>query len=576
MSAVLVKTGITQKTASTARKSATIHMDYTLFAKPQSTSSRQSEEQSSDSASAPRAKNTSSLSAATSGSGVLCAQALKKRKRPPFYQSEDDMARSDLTGARPGKVIGTPNSSTVARNSHSPTNKKPSAPNVIGDPQGQDDVTETCESIPTPDVRDSLHGLSATKSPWRKENSAGATLQRPAPAPPVIVDLDPPEATSVSSDRSKSLSMSKETNNISRPVKKRQKTAPSAIGIGRTSNIPPEVITIDSDDDEPAPPVPPVASSRNTALVTLIEASGEAAIISTGGGRSSTLSTRPSGFTLRVRSIKESLKIAEAATTLASPSPSAPILDGPHSQNGSTPVTKNLPSSASSGAGDDAELEVTSARILGDQHEPPSVVEETSAAEEILQKDNADESSTRTGSREPPLENNKDALHVPESLTTDVPSEEQSVAADKENNVTAEKCAGSMVVSSVDVDMHELGTQEKVFTADAEVPIMAPSSPQTAGMDQPAIAGNPVEVASTLALERADSEVRQSENISEVSEIPDNVTSQDNTDTTLSSSYQTMPGVALDRDMPGVCGEIIRDFLDLEDKYAREFREQGK
>lgn len=504
MSGVLLQKGITQKTASTARKSASIgNADSPLFSgKATSALRRPSEDHSSDSTSTSRGKHTLAASLGTTKNG----QVAKKRKRPPFYQSEDDMVRSDLVGTRPGKVVANTSSlSTVVNKSQSSTVDKQSNGNSSPSPaasQSRDAVTTVTNSAST----------AAATNPTLSCTSSSLT----------IVDLDPPDALSGSS---KTLATSKGNNSRLRHMKKRQKSVQSTLNFRRPS-IPAEIITIDDSDDDPSP----AAAPQNSTPVALVEAAGEAAIIPTGEVRSNTCST-PSIFTQRV--------------------------------NGFILAAKSLPKPA-------LKSHEVDTRIIrsttGNAPESPLPVTEAPSIEEQPQQEVVDQLSVEDVDN--PLAQSSPAP-MP-SISTSVSSQGPLVSQSEEVESVVEKGLESLNDFSADIIMQDSVTQEIAISVEKEARDNSPSL-QLSTADQVTHSG---EVQTSLE-EGAD--VRQIENGDKATEPPNissKAPSREAVDTTP-QSHPTVDPVELDRNMPGARGRIVREYMDLEDKYARIFREQG-
>ncbi|KAF8450003.1 hypothetical protein BGX38DRAFT_523318 [Terfezia claveryi] len=616
MSGVLLQRGVTQKTASTARKSASIGNDSPLFSGK--ALRRPSEDHSSDSASTSRGKHMSAASLSTTKS----AQGAKKRKRPPFYQSEDDIVRSDLVGTRPGKAVGNTSglnksqSSTVDKQSNVNSNSSLAAV------QSRDVVT-TVTNFASADTN-SASAAIATK-PILSRSSSG----------PTIVDLDPPYPTSTLSSPSKVRTTLKESNSRLRHMKKKQRTVQSTLNF-RCPSIPAtEIITIDDSDDDPSPataprdcspaaapqepspaaapqepspaatpeepspaaapqdpspaavrqdPSPaaarqdpsPAAATQNatpqpSTPVALVEAAGEAAIIPTGEVRRSIFSTpRPSSFTQRVRGIKERLSISEAAKTLGS----ASILNSerPQSRNGIISAAKILPKPVLKSH--EIDFGVLARNATGNAPEGPSPVTEAPSIEEQPQQEAANQLSTENADNVP-------VQSIPSpipSISTSVSSQGPTISVNKETENEAEKSLESLNDYSGDIIMQDSVTEGIAVSAEKEARVVSPSlqlSPVDQGMSS---------VAKQEAHPSFDegTDVRQVENGEngekevESPNISGKAPSCEAVDTSPMQSHSAVNPVELERNMPGARGRVVREYMDLEDKYARIFREQAR
>ncbi|KAF8419274.1 hypothetical protein EV426DRAFT_289660 [Tirmania nivea] len=549
MSGVLLQKGVTQKTASTARKSASIgNADSPLFSgKATSALRRPSEDHSSDSASTPRGK----LMSAGSLSTTKSAQVAKKRKRPPFYQSEDDMVRSDLVGTRPGKVVGnTSGLSTVVNKSQSFT----------GDKQSNANSNTSPAALQPRDVVTTVTSASATIE-------TNLILSRSSSGP-TIVDLDPPDAISSVTNPNKAPATPKESISRLRHMKKKQKTVQSTLNFRRPSIPSTEVITIDDSDDDSSPAAASqYSTSAPSTPVALVEAAGEAAIIPTEEVRRSTFSAqRPSSFTQRVRGIKERLSISEATKTPGS----ASILtsERPQSRNGIIPAAKSLSKPALKAHEIDAGNITKS--DTGNALEGPLPVTEAPSIEEPPQQEASDQLSMEHADN---LLVQSSPAPMP-SISTSVSSEGLVIYENKETEIVAKKSPEPLNDCPADIIIQESATQEIAIFAEKEARVGSPSL-QLSVVDQATPSGS--EDVQTSPEEGTDA--RQVENRDKEAESP-SISSKDlsreTVDTTPLQSHSMANTVELDPNMPGARGRVVREYMELEDKYARVFREQAR
>jgi len=567
MSGVLLQKGVTQKTASTARKSASIGDGSPLFSgKATSALRRPSEDHSSDSAGTSRGKHTSAASLSTTKS----AQVAKKRKRPPFYQSEDDMVRSDLVGTPPGKAVGnTSGLSTVVNKSQNSTVDKQSNANSNSSPA----AIQSRDVVKTVNNSASAAAAAATNPTLSRSNSG-----------PTIVDLDPPDATSTPPGPSKTPLTPKESNSRLRQLKKKQKTVQSTLNFRRPSIAATEVITIDDSDDDPspaaaphvpspaaAPQVPPLAAAPQNSTpapstpVALVEAAGEAAIIPTGEVQRSTYTPRASSFTQRVRGIKERLSLSGAAKSPGSASNL--ISERPQSRVGIIPAARCLPKPVLKSHETDVGIPDKSA--TSNTPEGPLPVTEAPSIEEQPQQEAANQLSAENADNVP-----AQSSPAPVPSISTLSSQGPTISENKETENVVEKSPEPLNDYDADIIMKDSVTQEIAVSAENEARVDSPSL-QLSAVDQAVPSGASEEAQTSF---EEDVDVRQLENGEKVAESPNisgKAPSCETVDTTPLQSHFTVNPVELDRNIPGARGRVVREYMDLEDKYARIFRERG-
>jgi len=467
------------------------------------------------------------------------AQVTKKRKRPPFYQSEDDMVRSDLLGTRLGKAAGSTSIlSTVVNKSSSVKHNSNPSPAAS---QSRDVVVTAAHSAPA----------SAITSP----------IQTPGPT---IVDLDPPDTASTLSSPSKVPATPKESNCRLQHMKKKQKTIQSTLNFRRSSIPSAEVITIDDSDDDPSPAAAPQnPTPAPSTPVALVEAAGEAAIIPTGEVRRSIFSTaRPSSFTQRVSRIKERLSISETAKI--SGSASMLTSERPQSGNDIISAAKSLPKPALKLP--EIDTGIISKSAIGSVPESPLPATEAPSIERQTQQEVMDQLSVEHAGNLPAQSSPAPMPSIPAPVSSQRPT----IFENKGTENITEKVPESNDCSA-DIVMENSATQEVADSPEKEARVDL-SSLQFSALDQAAPSGANGEAQTSF---EGGIDVENGERAAEVPNISDSAPTRETIEATPPQSHHTVNPTEFDRSMPGARGRVVREYMDLEDKYARIFREQG-
>lgn len=495
MSPILVHSGVTQKTASTARKSASIgSTDFPSSAKLHSTLRRPNEESSSEFPISSRVNNTAAI--ALSGSASLITkgtQLSKKRKRLPFHE-EDDIVRSDLLSRRTVRLVTTTSAVSTA------TNKPQTACDLNNNP-------------PTAQAQ----GIVAT--------AEDLIIERPLPEPNVFY-IDFPTVCNQPSDSA---------GEVSRPPKRKPKPIHSILNSGRISN---EVTIIDSDDDDR----PPSATTPSMASIALVENAGEATVIDAGEVSTSAYCTpKQSLFSQRVKNIREVMG-QQDITKSTTPSLDTELREESNASNSKPP----LPTVTE-------EVVVTELGVI-----PNSVILAENQPT-IGEGDASNHEATSETVRSTVSEIDKPIawLVKPANLPNGVTKIQTSESVGPLDTVISE-------TTPTEVDLHR-------------------SDMEDIGKPKVDISASQIESDMVLAgivhVKGESSETKEldlEDQLPPIASMIGDCPSESVADSAPSQNRQPLVEVAADSNLPGVRGQVIRRFLELEDKYARMLRQQGK